>query len=139
LAVIEEITMSRHLPVPSKISQPFWDSCKAEAMQIQKCESCGTFAFYPVYICPECASRKLAWTRVSGKATIYTYTVAQKSVFEDVKGPMVVALVELEEGAMMTSNIVNADPAALAVGMPVRLCYEPISEDITLPVFEPAP
>ena len=131
--------MSRYLPVPSKVSQPFWDSCKAGAMQIQKCESCGTFAFYPVYICPECASRKLTWTRVSGKGTIYTYTIAQKSVFEDVVGPMVVALIELEEGAMMTSNIVVADPNTLAIGMPVRLRYEKISDDITLPVFEPAP
>lgn len=130
--------MSRYLPVPSKISRPFWDSCKAGAMQIQKCGHCGTYAFYPVYVCPECASRALDWTPVSGKGTIYTYTVAAKSVFEDVPGPMVVALIELEEGAMMTSNIVNADPDSLFVGMPVRLCYEPISADITLPVFEPA-
>ncbi len=131
--------MSRYLPVPSKISQPFWDSCKAQAMEIQKCESCGTFAFYPVYVCPECASRKLVWTRVSGKGHIHTFTAAEKSVFDDVKGPMVVALVELEEGAMMTSNIVNAHPATLSIGMAVKLCYEPISEDITLPVFEAAP
>ncbi len=131
--------MSRYLPVPSKISQPFWDSCKARAMQIQKCESCGTFAFYPVYVCPECASRQLAWTPVSGNGKIYTYTAATKSVFDDVQGPMVVALVELEEGAMLTSNIVHADPDTVFIGMPVRLCYETISDDITLPVFEPAP
>ncbi|MES2944802.1 MAG: Zn-ribbon domain-containing OB-fold protein [Pseudomonadota bacterium] len=130
--------MSRYLPVPSTVSQPFWDSCKAQAMQIQKCGDCGTYAFYPVYICPECASRKLAWTRVSGLGTIHTYTVAAKSVFEEVEGPVVVALVELQEGAMMTSNIVHADPESIRIGMPVRLCYEPISEDITLPVFEPA-
>ena len=131
--------MSRYLPVPSKISQPFWDSCKAEAMQIQKCQDCGSFAFYPVYICPECASRALAWTKVSGKGTIHTYTVAEKSVFEDVQGPVVVALIELEEGAMLTSNIVNSDFAALAIGTPVVLRYQPISEDITLPVFELVP
>ena len=128
--------MSRHLPSPSKISQPFWDSCKAEAMQLQKCDDCETYIFYPVYICPECASRNLTWTLVSGKASVYTYTVAQKSVFEEVKGPVIVALVELEEGAMMTSNIINVDPDNIHIGMQLKLGYEPISEDITLPIFE---
>ena len=89
--------MSRFLPEPSKISKPFWDSCKAEAMQIQKCGDCGTYIFYPVYICPECASRALAWTPVSGKGSVHTFTVAEKSVFEEVEGPVVVALIELEE------------------------------------------
>lgn len=128
--------MSRYLPVPSKISQPFWDSCKARAMEIQKCENCQTYAFYPVYICPECASRKLVWKRVSGKGMIHTFTVAAKSVFEEVQGPVVVALIELEEGAMLTSNIVNADPQTIKIGMPVKLVYEQVSADVTLPVFE---
>ena len=130
--------MSRYLPEPTKISKPFWDSCKAEAMEIQKCTDCGTFAFYPVLICPECASRNLAWTRVSGKGTVYTFTVAQKSLYEGVEGPVVVSLVELEEGAMMTSNIKTDDPYGVEVGMPVQLTYEPVSDDITLPVFGPA-
>lgn len=130
--------MSRYLPTPSKISKPFWDSCKAEAMQIQKCQDCGVFVFYPVYICPECASRKLAWTQVSGRGNIHTYTVAEKSLFEGVPGPAIVALIELEEGAMLTSNIVNADPAIVRIGMPVKIAYQPVSDEITLPVFEPA-
>ena len=130
--------MSRFLPEPSKISKPFWDSCKAEAMEIQRCDDCGTYAYYPVYICPECASRSLRWTRVSGRGTVYTYTVAERSIFEDVEGPMVVALIELEEGAMMTSNIKTDDPQSVHVGMPVKLAYEPVSDEITLPVFEAA-
>jgi uncharacterized OB-fold protein len=135
--VIEESVMSRYLPSPSKISQPFWDSCKAGAMQMQKCEDCGTFVFYPVYICPECASRTLTWTRLSGKGTVHTYTVAPKSTF-DIEGPMVVALIELDEGAMMTSNIVTADPDSVRIGMQVKVRYERVSDDITLPLFEPA-
>ena len=130
--------MTRFLPEPTKISQPFWNSCKAEAMEIQCCADCETYAFYPVYICPECASRKLEWTRVSGRGTVYTYTVAARSLFEDVEGPVVVALVELEEGAMMTSNIKTADPYEVHVGMKVKLAYESVSDDITLPVFEVA-
>ena len=131
--------MSRYLPVPSKVSPVFWVACIPVPMQIPLVTGLLAPTATPLYICPECASRKLTWTRVSGKGTIYTYTIAQKSVFEDVVGPMVVALIELEEGAMMTSNIVVADPNTLAIGMPVRLRYEKISDDITLPVFEPAP
>lgn len=129
--------MSRPLPTPSKISQPFWDSCKAKHMEIQCCDACGVYAFYPVYICPECASRKLSWKPVSGKGTIHTFTVAAKSSFA-IEGPLVVALVELEEGAMMVSNIVTNAPERICIGDPVRLRYEPVSDEITLPMFEPA-
>ncbi|HTN63313.1 MAG TPA: Zn-ribbon domain-containing OB-fold protein, partial [Devosia sp.] len=119
------------------ISQPFWDSCKAGKMQLQRCGACGTYAFYPVYICPECASRELEWTPVTGKGSIHTYTVATKSSFE-IEGPLIVALVELEEGAMMVSNIVNTAPETVRIGLPVRVRYEAVSDDITLPMFEPA-
>lgn len=129
--------MSRFLPVPSKISKPFWDSCRDGRMQIQRCDDCGVHAFYPVYICPECASRKLTWTPVSGRGTIFTFTVADRSTFET-SGPLVVALVELEEGAMMVTNIVTASPETLEIGAAVRLTYEKISDEITLPMFEPA-
>lgn len=130
--------MTRYLPEPSKISKPFWDSCKAQAMQIQRCGDCGNYAYYPVYVCPECSSRKLEWTRVSGRGSVHTFTVAERSMFEEVEGPVVVALIELEEGAMMTSNIKTSDPYGVRIGMPVRLSYEPVSDDITLPVFEVA-
>lgn len=130
--------MTRTLPVPSKISQPFWDSCRAERMQLQRCDDCGTYAYYPVYVCPECASRKLSWTSVSGRGTIHTFTVASRSSLEAAEGPLIVALVELEEGAMMVSNIRTSAPERLEIGDPLRLRYEKISDDITLPMFEPA-
>ena len=129
--------MSRFLPTPSKISQPFWDSCKAGRMQLQCCAACGTYAFYPVYVCPECASRQLEWTPVSGRGRLHTYTVAPRATF-DIEGPLIVALIELEEGAMMVSNVLTGTPEALAIGMPVRVVYEKVSDDITLPLFEPA-
>ena len=128
--------MSRSLPIPSKISQPFWDSCKAERIQLQRCQECGIYAFYPVYICPECASRKLEWRPVTGRGTIHTFTIAAKSTFEK-EGPLVVALIELEEGAMMVSNIETQTPEALRIGAAVRVIYEKVSDDITLPLFEP--
>ncbi len=130
--------MTRYLPEPTKISKPFWDSCKAEAMEIQRCADCGTYAFYPVLVCPECASRQLEWTPVSGRGSVHTFTVAEQSIFPDVEGPTVVALIELEEGAMMTSNIRTGDPGAVHIGMNVTLAYEPVSDEITLPIFEVA-
>jgi uncharacterized OB-fold protein len=129
--------MSRPLPVPSKVSQPFWDSCKAGRMQLQRCDDCGTYLHYPVYVCPECASRKLTWTPVSGRGTVYTFSTATKSSFET-EGPLIVALIELEEGAMMVSNLQNAAPESVRIGMPVKLRYDKVSDEITLPMFEPA-
>ena len=72
------------------------------------------------------------------KGTVHTFTVAEKSLYDDDEGPVVVALIELEEGAMMTSNIMTNDPYGVSIGMPVKLTYRPVSEDITLPVFEVA-
>lgn len=106
-------------------------------MQMQRCEDCGVVAFYPAYVCPECTSRNLTWVPVSGKGTVYTFTVAPKSSF-DTEGPMIVALIQLEEGAMMTSNIVNVDSSSVHIGMKVRVRYEAVSDDVTLPLFEPA-
>src|SRR5690606_41412123 len=123
---------------PINRSNPCDDSSRAEAMEIHRCAHCGTSRYYPVYICPECASRHLECTPLRGRASVYTYTVAAQSIFEGIEGPIVVALVELEEGAMMTSNIRTSDPYEVQVGMQVKLAYEPVSEDITLPVFEVA-
>lgn len=128
--------MSRPLPAPTKASLPFWQSCRNHALELQLCGTCRTYLYYPVYMCPECGSDELVWTPVSGRGSIHSLTVTTRSSFET-DGPLVVALVELEEGPIMMSNIVTPEPGKLRIGDAVTIVYEDVAPEITLPMFRP--
>ncbi len=131
---------TKPLPRPTVSSQPFWDAAKRHELQIQRCQSCGAVLFYPREVCSECLSSDLGWIRASGRGTVYSYTIAQAPTHptfrEDV--PYVVAIVELDEGPRLTTNIVGCDPAAMRIGMPVVATYDDVTPDRTLVKFRPA-
>lgn len=127
------------LPVIDGDSKIYWESCKNNKLMIQKCEDCGQHIFYPRQLCPHCMSENLAWVESSGKGIIYSYTVVHRPrhpAFMD-KVPYVVALITLEEGVRMMSNIINIDVDQVRCGMPVEVVFEPINDEITLPKFQP--
>lgn len=129
------------LPVPDPVTRPFWDSLKAHAIQLQKCGGCGRFLYYPRAVCPDCMSDDLAWTSVSGRGVVHAFTIPHRhpNPAFAARAPFVVALVELDEGVRMLSNLVEIDPSpeAVTVGMPVEIVYEDVTEEITLPRFRP--
>lgn len=128
------------LPRPTAASLPFWEAAKRHELQIQCCSSCGALIFYPREACPECLSSDLTWVKVSGKGTVYSYTIAQAPTHpafaEDV--PYVVAIVELAEGPHLTTNIVGCKPEAVKIGMPVVATFEAVTPEMTLVKFRPA-
>lgn len=133
------------LPKPDPITQPYWDSLKEHAMKIQKCNDTGKYFFYPRGVSPYTGSTNISWEPVSGNGTIYGFTIipearrAMPGFGED--APYVVAMVELDEGnARLMTNIVNveASPDAVKVGMPVKVVYDDVTDEFTLPKFEPA-
>jgi uncharacterized OB-fold protein len=127
------------LPKSDPVTAPFWDSVTRGKMEVQRCDDCATFVFYPRALCPNCSSRKLTWTPVCGRGRIYSMTIVHRPTNAAFKAdaPYVVALVELEEGCRMMSNIMGskADPATVKIGMPVELVYDPVTEQATLPKF----
>jgi uncharacterized OB-fold protein len=129
------------LPKSDPVTAPFWDSLNRGRMEIQRCDDCGTFVYYPRAVCPSCSSRKLAWTPVSGRGTIYSLTIVHRptnhAFSED--APYVVALVELDEGCRMMSNIVGVepDPAYVQIGMAVEIVHDRVTDSVTLPRFRP--
>jgi uncharacterized protein len=129
------------LPVADPVTKPFWDSVRNQAMQMQCCNSCGKFIFYPRGLCPHCMSNDLAWKPVSGKGELHAFTIVHRHANPAFHGdvPFVVALIELEEGVRMMSNLVGvaADPAEVKVGMPVEVVYEVATDEVTLPKFRP--
>jgi len=127
----------KFLPVPNPATRPFWDACKRRELLIQKCPDCGAHQFYPRALCTSCGSLNLNWMRASGAGTVVSWTVVRHPVSpayaEDV--PFVIALVELEEGPRMMSQIVGGDPESVRSGMAVEVCFEDWTDEITMANF----
>jgi uncharacterized OB-fold protein len=133
---------ARPLPTPDPVTQPFWDSLKEHAVKLQRCGGCNRFVFYPRPLCPSCLSDDLTWTPVSGRGVVHAFAIPYRHpnpAFGST-APYVVALIELEEGARMLSNLVDveASPEAVTVEMAVEIVYDDVTEDVTLPRFRPA-
>jgi uncharacterized OB-fold protein len=128
----------RALPTRTAENAQFWDSCAAHAMELQKCDSCGRFWYYPSPICPHCSSLEHTWARVSGTGTVYSYTWVYRPApgFES-EVPYAYALVELDEGPIMATNVVGSSEDELAIGMAVTVHYRDMTPEISLPLFEP--
>lgn len=127
------------LPKPSHWSNPFWYGCKNKKLLIQKCENCKKHIFYPKLFCPFCLSTDLRWIESTGKGKIYTFTIIysyQPTEFsEDI--PYVVAVIELDEGVKMMSNIVGCPPEDVRCDMDVEVVFDDVTQEVTLPKFKP--
>ena len=133
--------MSRHegkfLPVPQPGTKAYWDACKQHKLLIQQCESCGTHQFYPRTICTSCSAISLKWVEASGKATVTSWTIIRHPVSEAYaeEVPYVIALVELQEGPVMMTRMIDCDPESVRSGMAVEACFEDWTENISMPAF----
>ena len=128
------------LPQPTPISQPFWDAANERRLSIQRCVACERYVFYPRPLCPHCGGAELVWTDVSGRGSLYSYTIARRPTMRaflaDV--PYVIAIVELEEGPRMTTHIVDCEPEAVTIGMAVEATFEDVTDEVALVKFRPA-
>jgi uncharacterized protein len=130
---------SKPLPKSDPVTAPFWQSLHRGQMEVQRCDDCTSFVFYPRALCPACASRKLRWTPVSGRGRIYSLTIVHRPTNSAFKAdvPYVVALVDLDEGCRMMTNIVGVDPdpAKVRIGAAVEIVYDRVTDAVTLPKF----
>ncbi len=131
---------NKPLPTVSGETKPFWDACRRGQLLIQKCDRCDEYQFYPRGICANCWSEDIKWVTASGKGTLWTYTVTYQNrtpgFAEDV--PYVLALVELEEGVKMFTNIIECPPSDVSIGMPVEVTFRQANNQISVPYFKPA-
>jgi len=126
------------MPRPTRTSAPYWQAIREHRLDLPWCPRCGDWVFYPRPFCPRCLHPDLEWRTVSGRGTVYTYTVIRRAVspyYMD-KTPYVHAIVELEEGPRLVTNIVNCAPEEVHIGMPVRAVFQDWEEG-TLVFFEP--
>jgi uncharacterized OB-fold protein len=127
------------LPAPDPETQPFWDAARAGTLLIRHCGDCGRYHFYPRPFCPVCWSTNVEWAEASGRATLYTWSVVRRNDLPPFgeRVPYVAAVVDLDEGPRMMTNVVDCDFDALEIGMPLEVLFQQISEDVTIPVFRP--
>jgi uncharacterized OB-fold protein len=136
------MTLSRRpLPQPDRETGFYWESARRHHLTLLRCEDCGSFVHYPKPECSGCGGKRLRPTRVSGKGIVHSFTVTHyvsAPGFEDAV-PFVVALIEIDEqpGIRVVSNMVECQPHEVAIGMPVEVVFQDVTEEVTLPQFRP--
>lgn len=132
--------VGKPVPAPDHDSQTFWDGCRRHQLLVQRCADCGQTRFPPSAQCPHCRSRNAAWVQCSGRGRVFSWIVVVHPVPKDVYAgdvPYVVALVELDEGVRVSTNIVGCDPHAVTADMPVEVVFDDVADELTLPRFKP--
>lgn len=132
------MTHAKPLPRPTIETESFWRGAREHRLLIQRCTVCKTHIFYPRSLCPECSGRGLEWVQANGKGTIYSYTVVRRAALPGFAGdvPYVFAIVELEEGPRMATNIVGCRPEEVHIGLPVTVSFDDVTPEVTLVKFQ---
>ncbi|MBM5810457.1 MAG: Zn-ribbon domain-containing OB-fold protein [Gammaproteobacteria bacterium] len=115
------------LPPATAISAPFWSGLCERRLRLQRCSDRGHWVFYPRRHCPRCAATALDWHEVSGQGRLLSYTIARVPPLPEFTGPepVVLAVVELDEGVHLNTNLVDVAPEAIAIGMRVAPVFVP--------------
>ena len=128
---------TKPIPVASTESGPYWNGLRDHRLVMQRCDDCGKFWFPPGVLCPHCGSDRSDWHEVSGRGRVFTYVVVHRvyhpGFADDV--PYAVAVIELDEGPRMVSNVIGIAPDKVACDMRVEVVFEDIPGDMTLPKF----
>jgi uncharacterized OB-fold protein len=118
----------------------FWDGCKNHRLLIQRCGDCLLYRHYPGPICPKCRSFNAIWQQVSGLGTIWSWTVISSPIHSLTENKIPYNIVEVElaeqKGLRLTSNLIECPLDEISIGMPVKVYFEDISEEISLPRFK---
>ena len=131
----------RLLPQVTDENEHFWTGGAEGELRVLRCEACAELVHPPAPLCPACFHRELSPHPLSGRAHVVTYTVNHHPWIPGFDPPYVIAIVEVEEqpGLRITTNLVDCDPDAIEIGMPVEVRFEAVDDGIHLPLFAPAP
>jgi hypothetical protein len=127
------------MPMADALALPWWQAAAEHRLTVQRCGRCGRTRLPAAPLCPQCRSTEAQWQEVSGRGEVYTYTIVHRPIAADQTLPFVIAVIALEDagGVRMMSNLVDVDPGAIEIGMPVEVVWEDMSEDLAVPRFRP--
>jgi uncharacterized OB-fold protein/acyl dehydratase len=129
----------RPRPARNQDNAFFWEGIDAGELRIQRCTACQQLRHPPGPMCPHCQSLEWDTIAASGRGHVYSYVVAHHPPVPPFTYPNAIALIELEEGTRLVSNVVGIDPADLSVGLPVEVAFTRVDEELVLPLFHPRP
>jgi uncharacterized OB-fold protein len=134
------MTSAKPIPAVTPEMRPFYEAARRHELRVQRCRGCGVLRFPARALCSACLSTDADWVAVSGRGEIYSFNVMHQVYHPGFAAevPYAVVLVRLAEGPKMISNVVGVDVRAVRIGMPVRVVFEQVSDEITLPKFTPA-
>ena len=125
-------------PAITASSRPFWEAAEKHELVVCRCQDCGTF-YSQAFVCAVCGGDRMEWVKASGKGKVFTFCVFRQAFNpawrDDI--PYNVAYVKLDEGPLLISNIVGCSNDEIYIGMPVKVVFEDISDEVTLPEFIP--
>ena len=133
--------MAAEKPIPKLRGeeQVYFEEAKNGRLVFQRCRDCSQHIFYPRTVCTACMSEDLEYVASSGKGSVYSFTTlhlpGHPAFADDV--PYTIVLVDLEEGVRVLADLVDCEPDDAAVGMPVEVLFDAVTEDFTLPRFRP--
>jgi uncharacterized OB-fold protein len=128
------------VPSPSSETQPYWDGLLQGRLRLQRCADCGKIRHYPRPMCDACWSMNTDWIDASGNGTVHSWTITHYAFHPGFKGdlPYILLTVDLAEGVRMNAQARGIDASQLRLGLPVVVAFDPVKDDLTLPVFEAA-
>ncbi len=131
------VPYAKPLPVVTSENRPFWDACKAGELRMQQCTACRHIRYPINLVCPRCLSPATDWVELSGRGTVFSYIVFHQVYHpgyqDDV--PYNVAMIQLEEGPRMFSNVVDGIAAGAKVGDAVAVVFDAVTPEVTIPRF----
>jgi hypothetical protein len=125
------------MPTPTRESQPYWDGMREGKLMLQHCAACGKVRHYPRPVCPHCFSMESEFKAAPLTGTLHTWTVCRHpfNFFFKAQAPYIVALVDMEGGVRINAPLRGVEASQLKIGQPVKLQFEPVTKDVTLPYF----
>jgi uncharacterized protein len=129
--------VNRPAPILTDDNHFFWDAARDGRLVGQQCHGCGRLRHPPRPMCPHCQSLDFEIVDLSGAGEVYSYTILHHPQNPAFEYPVIAALIDLDEGVRVLSNLIDIDPADIFIGMPVTVDFRPTRHDGAVPVFKP--
>ncbi len=131
---------NKPLPTLRDLAGEFYGWCRRHELRIQRCDGCATWRHVPRELCASCGSWAWTWERAGGRGRVFTWTVAERPMHPAFASgvPYAAVVIELDEGVRIVSRVDGCAPDELAIGMPVEVAFDDVTDEVTLPVFRRA-
>ena len=126
------------LPFITDENRKYWEYIQKHELRMQKCTQCEFIRFPVSILCPKCHAMEAEWAKLSGKGVIYSYVIYHTAYHPAYQNdiPYIVAIIQLEEGPRMESNISGCKVEDVKINIPVEVTFEDVTDTVTLPKFK---